>query len=217
MTGFRADAWSMRGGLIRGSSLTEFGLERVAVATARWVRGSAAVLLCGGLMASMAGCTVFRVVAGTPTAPPPPTHGHVEVALALMDSFDVVTVAKCAGRRNNDGIQEGAIAEVRGMSDHRRFSLQHVTTATVSTSYVDNDFNQSYDGDGKYCLARFNFVPPTPDPKGYRIKFPASKVTGPDTELWSFYSDVRGGRGYGSFHLWAQTCPDPDAPPERLC
>jgi hypothetical protein len=71
---------------------------------------------------------------GTPTAPPPPTHGHVEVTLALRDSFDVVTAAKCAGRRNNDGIHDGAIAEVRGISDHRRFSLQHATTATISTS-----------------------------------------------------------------------------------
>jgi hypothetical protein len=165
----------------------------------------------------MAGCTVSRVVAGTPTAPPPPTHGCVEVTLALMDSFDAATVPKCAGRRHNDGVHDGAVAEVRGMSDHRRFSLQHVTTATVSTSYVENDFNQSHDGDGKYCVARFTFVPPKPDPKGYRIAFPASTTPGPDNELWSFYSGVRGGRGYGSFHPWAQTCPDFDAPPERLC
>ncbi|UNB52987.1 hypothetical protein [Mycolicibacterium sp. YH-1] len=187
------------------------------MATKRWVSGSAAVLLCGAFIASMTGCTVARVVAGAPTSPPPPTHGHVEVTLALMDSFDVVTAAKCAGRRDNDGVHEGAIAEVRGLSDRRRFSLQQVTSATVSTSYVQNDFDQSVDGDGKYCLARFSFVPPKPDPRGYRITFPASKAPGPDTELWSFYSDVRGGRGYGSFHLWAQTCPDFDAPPERLC
>jgi hypothetical protein len=107
----------------------------------------------------MAGCSVSRVIAGTPIAPPPPTHAQVEVSLALMDSFDVVSVAKCAGRRNNDGIYEGAIAEVRGMSDHRRFSLQQVTTATISTAYVQNDSDQSVDGDGTYCLARFTFVP----------------------------------------------------------
>jgi hypothetical protein len=167
----------------------------------------------------MVGCSVSRVIAGTPTAPPPPTHGQVEVTLALMDSFDVVAVGKCAGRRHNDGIHDGAVAEVRGMSDRRRVDFQQVTTATVSTSYVQNDFDQSYDGDGAYCVARFTFVPPKPDPVGYRIRFPPSSKGAPGfgTLLWSFYSDVRGGRGFGSFHQWVQSCPGSDAPPERTC
>ena len=187
----------------------------------RWVT----LLLCSALVAVSTACSVSRSVGGIPIAPPPPTHGQVDVTMALTDSFDVLPHGKCAGRHLNEGMRDGATVEIRGMSDHRRYSLRHVSTATMSTHYVDDVFYLNADGssrpydDGKYCVAHFTFVPGTPDVQGYEIELPtmSSGVSKPTQPLESFWSDVRGGRGYGSFHLVVQTCPDANDPPEQPC
>jgi hypothetical protein len=183
------------------------------------------LLFCSALVTATAACSVSRSVPGVPTAPPPPTRGQVDVTIALTDSFDVLPNGGCVGRHLNAGVRNRATVEVRGMTDHGPSNLQHVTTAIMVTHYVDDVFYLNADGsprpydDGKYCVAHFTFVPVKPDAQGYDVHSQTvpSGESGFGQTLESYWSDVRGGRGYGSFHFVVQTCTDTDAPPERRC
>ena len=175
-------------------------------------RGTAGLAL-SMLSLVLAGCTLGSTVEGRPTIGPLPEHGHVDVTLALTDSFDVHTDGTCAGRHVFRGVANGASVEIRGEN-----SSTFVNTTVLTRYQRDATRKAPYD-DGQFCIVKFTFVPVKPDPAGYFIEFPLGPQLG-----YGFMITLMGesmtppfGRGYGTYDTTIQTCTDYDAPPERPC
>lgn len=174
------------------------------------VRPWATPLLCGALIVTTAACSEPRSSAGSPTAPPMPTHGQVDVTMAFTDSFNVLSDGTRAGRHLNDGVRDGATVEVYGMSHPEQVAAANMSTHYVyDLSYRNRDGGLRPNDDGKYCVARFTFVPPAPDLQGYVLQFPNNSYGAPGVQYQreSFWSDVIGGRGYGSSTRWCKPAP----------
>jgi hypothetical protein len=159
-------------------------------------------------------------VAASPSLPvPPPAVSAIDhtviVKWSLADSFDILSGGKCAGRGDN-----------RGMSDGARIQLQGNTTGffdeTRATArfhrYVLSGKEALFD-DGRYCVLEAVFAPSIPDPDGYSVKFPGTRVK-------QIHLGKPGGTpfgtpdnppGYGSYNIGSQTCRSLLDPPDKDC
>jgi hypothetical protein len=150
--------------------------------------------------------------------PPPAVSGidhTVTVTWSLADSFDVLPGGLCAGRGDNRGMSDGARIRLHG--DTTGFTDE--TRATARFERVALSAKQALGDDGLYCVLRAVFAPTLPDPDGYSITFPGTRVR------WDRMGKPGGtpfGRpnsppGYGGYNLGSQKCRSLLDPPDKPC
>lgn len=185
------------------------------------VRGAASKLVAVLVILPAACSTDGAPAAGPPSLPaPPPAISAIDHTLVvtwqLADSFDVLPNGLCAGRGDNAGMRDGARIRLRGNTT----GFDDETTATARFQRRALSPKQSALDDGLYCILRAVFAPALPDPNGYSIAFPGSRVR------WDHLGKPGVGTpfgrpdsppGYGVYNLGSQKCPSLLDPPDKDC
>ena len=133
----------------------------------------------------------------------------------LADSFDILPDGTCAGRGPNHGMTDGARVQLVGSTT----GFVDQTTATASFEHPPLSPKEALFDDGLYCILYAVFSPSMPDPDGYSVKFPGTRVK------WDHLQAGNGtpfGKpdnlpGYGVLNLGSQTCPALLDPPDMDC